>query len=89
MALGAQRRDVIKLVMRQTLIMAVIGLGIGLGAAAGLTRFLASELHELEPTDPVTFAGVSLLFGVLVFLACLIPAWKATKLNPMEALRCE
>jgi putative ABC transport system permease protein len=89
MALGAQRRDVIKLVMRQTLIMAVIGLGIGLAAAAGLTRFLASELHEVEPTDPVTFAGVSLLFGVLVFLACLIPAWKATKLNPMEALRCE
>jgi putative ABC transport system permease protein len=89
MALGAQRRDVIKLVMRQTLFTAVIGLGVGLIAAVGLTRFLASELHEVEPTDPITFAGVSLLFGVLVFLACLIPAWKATKLNPMEALRCE
>jgi putative ABC transport system permease protein len=89
MALGAQRRDVIKLVMRQTLLMALIGLGVGLIAAVGLTRFLASELQEVESTDPMTFAGVSLLFGVLVFLACLIPAWRATKLSPMEALRCE
>jgi predicted permease len=88
-ALGAQRRDVLGLVMKQGLVMTLVGLAIGLGGAFALTRFLESQLHEVEPTDPATFAAACVLLAVISLLACLLPALRATKVDPMVALRHE
>ena len=79
----------LKMVMRRGLVMTLVGVLIGLGGAIGLTRFLESQLYEVEPTDPATFAVVSALLAVFALLACLLPARRATKVNPMVALRHE
>jgi putative ABC transport system permease protein len=94
MALGAHPRDVLRLILRNGLLMSSIGLVIGLGSSLALARFLESRLGELgatevKPTDPSTLAAVSLLLAVVALLACYLPARRATRVNPMVILRHE
>ena len=89
MALGAQRGDVLLQVMRQGLKLAVLGVAIGLVGAFALTLVLAHLLFGVTPRDPFTFAGVALLLVAVALIACWLPARRAMKINPMEALRCE
>jgi MacB-like periplasmic core domain/FtsX-like permease family len=89
LALGAEKRQVMRLVMGQGARMALIGIGIGIAGALALTRLLASLLTAVRPSDPATFTVVSaLLLGVALF-ASYLPARRATKVDPMAALRCE
>ena len=88
-ALGATPGNVLRLVLRQGLVTALIGVGIGIGGAFVLTRTLRSFLFGLSPTDPVTFAGVAFLLIVVALAACYVPARRAAKVDPMEALRYE
>jgi putative ABC transport system permease protein len=89
MALGAQRRDVLQLVLRRGLILVVIGMVLGLAGAAGLSRSLTAMLYGLTPLDPTTYVAVTGLFAVVVVLASYLPARRATRVNPMDAIRCE
>jgi putative ABC transport system permease protein len=88
-ALGAQGRDVLKLVIRQGLILVMVGMVIGLGGALALTRILSSLLYGISASDPLTFVGVAALLALVALLACWIPARRATKVDPMIALRHE
>jgi predicted permease len=88
-ALGAQRRDVLQLVIRQGLVLVAGGLLAGVMAAFGVTRFLQSLLFGVRATDPWTFAAVCVLLVVVGVLACYIPARRATRVDPMVALRYE
>jgi putative ABC transport system permease protein len=87
--MGAQGTDILQLAVREAMILALMGVGIGLTGALGLTRLLSSWLFGVKPTDPVTFVAVSLILTVVVVLACYIPARRATKVDPMTALRYE
>jgi putative ABC transport system permease protein len=89
MALGASRREVLRLIVRSGLRMTFIGLGIGIVAAVGLTRLLAGLLFGVKPTDPLTFGTVSLVLCGVAFVACYIPARRATRVDPIVALRYE
>jgi putative ABC transport system permease protein len=89
MALGALPRDVLRLVLRQGLRLLLIGVLVGLAGALVLTRFLRSLLFEISPTDPDTFAAVALLLCVVGFVASYLPARRATRIDPMIALRYE
>ncbi|MCZ6837397.1 MAG: FtsX-like permease family protein, partial [Planctomycetota bacterium] len=82
-----ENRDVLKLVMKQGLVLAVIGLVIGLIVALGFTRVLASMLYKVDPTDPTTFVLVPFLLLLVTILATYIPARRALKIDPMVALR--
>jgi ABC-type lipoprotein release transport system permease subunit len=88
-ALGATPGNILRLVLKQGLVTSLTGVAIGIGGAMVLTRTLRSFLFGLSPTDPVTFAGVALLLILLALLACYLPARRAGKVDPMEALRCE
>ncbi|MHC4565571.1 MAG: FtsX-like permease family protein, partial [Planctomycetota bacterium] len=88
-ALGAERSDVFKLVVKKGLILIVVGLVIGVAGALTLSRVLASLLFGVSVTDPVTFVTVSVLLTVVGVVACYIPARRATKIDPMSALRYE
>jgi putative ABC transport system permease protein len=89
MALGAQTTDVLKLVLRQGMWLAVKGLLLGLAGAFALTRLVASLLYGVSATDPLTFALVPALLFAIALLACWIPARRAAQVHPMEALRYE
>ena len=89
MALGAQRRQVLALVLRKGLILAAFGVGLGLAGAAGAARLLQGLLFGVAPLDPATFAAVSLVFGVVATLASYVPARRVTRVDPMVALRSE
>jgi len=89
MALGANRGDILKLVIGQGFQMALVGVGAGMGGALVLTRFLSSLLYGVSPHDPMTFVGVAALLLTVALAACWIPARKATHVDPMVALRYE
>jgi ABC-type antimicrobial peptide transport system permease subunit len=86
MALGAQRSDVLGLVVRQGMMLAAIGVVAGLAGALGLTRVMASLLFNVRPDDPTTYLAISFLLTAVAFLACYLPARRAAKLDPMIAL---
>ena len=89
MALGAQRHDVLRLVVGKGMVLAIIGTAIGLGAALALTRLMRSLLFEVTPTDWLTFVIASMVLLTVAVLACYIPARRATKVDPLVALRYE
>jgi len=88
-ALGAKPRDVLKLVVRQAMVLALGGVGIGLLASLALTRLMKSLLFNVGVTDPLTFAAIALLMTLIALLACVIPAQRATKIDPLVALKYE
>jgi putative ABC transport system permease protein len=89
MALGAQHKDVIGLVMKQGVVLTGLGVVVGVCAALALTRLMASLLFGVQPTDTLTFIGVPLLLAVVALCASFIPAQRASRVSPMEALRHE
>jgi putative ABC transport system permease protein len=89
MALGAQRGDLLRMIVRQGMTLVIVGLALGVPAALLLTRLMASLLFQTTPHDPLTFAGVAILLVVVAAVACYVPARRATRVSPIVALRYE
>jgi putative ABC transport system permease protein len=89
MALGAQKSDVFKFVIGRGMLLTLTGLAIGLMGAGGLTRLMSSLLFGVSANDPMTYSAVAVVLGVVSLLACYLPARRATKVDPLVALRCE
>jgi len=89
MALGAQTLDVLRLIVKQGLTLVLIGLVLGLFGALALTRLLSTLLFGVTARDPATFVAIAGLLSLVAMLACYLPAWRATKVDPLEALRYE
>jgi ABC-type antimicrobial peptide transport system permease subunit len=87
MALGAQRTDVLRMIVRRGLTLALIGLVAGLAISAMMTRLLSGMLYGIRPSDPVTFATVTALLLLVSLAASTVPAYRAARLDPMETLR--
>ncbi len=87
MALGAQPRAILKLVVGRGLVLVSTGAVIGILASFGLTRFIENMLFGVTPTDPLTFTAIVLLLGLVALLACLIPAQRAMRVDPIVVLR--
>jgi putative ABC transport system permease protein len=89
MALGAQTRDVLRLVVREGMILVLIGVVVGLAASLTLTRFIGSLLFAVSASDALTFVAVALLLITVALVACFVPALRAARVDPMVALRHE
>ena len=89
MALGARRNDVLRMVLSEGARMAGLGVVIGIAASLVITRLMSTLLFGISPTDPLTFVGVALLLSLVALLASYIPARRATRVDPMVALRYE
>ena len=89
MALGAQRRHVLRLVVGQGMLLTVIGIAVGLAGAFGATRWLSTLLYEVSPTDWQTFTAIPVALAVVALAACIIPAYRASRVDPTIALRTE
>ena len=87
MALGAQVADVLKLIVKRAMLLAVIGIGIGIAGAVAVTRYMTTLLFGVKPIDPLTFVGVAIVLALVVLVAGLVPARRAAKIDPLEALR--
>jgi predicted permease len=88
-ALGASPRNILSLVVRQGMALALAGVTVGLGAAFLLTRLIRSLLFGVDATDPITFAGIPFLLAIITLLACYIPAQRAARIDPLISLRCD
>jgi putative ABC transport system permease protein len=89
MALGAQPRRVLMLVLRQGLLLTLVGIGVGLAGALALSRVMTGLLYGVTASDPVTFAAIVVVLGVVSLIACYIPARRATRVDPLIALKYE
>jgi putative ABC transport system permease protein len=89
MAIGAQPRDVFKMILGQGMMLTIIGMAVGLLGAFGLTRLMTTMLFTVKPTDPITFTAVALLLLFIALIACYIPGRRATKVDPVNSLRYE
>ncbi|MGD2153894.1 MAG: ABC transporter permease, partial [Gemmatimonadales bacterium] len=88
-ALGAARADIVEMVLKQGIVLVAAGLVLGLLGAWGATKLIEELLYQVEPTDPLTFVSVSVFFGVVAVVACLLPAWRALRVDPLIALQAE
>lgn len=89
MAIGADRGDTVRLILRDTAAMGLIGLAAGIPLALAATRLASAALFDVHPWDPLTFALVVVLLGAVLLLAGFLPARRATRIDPVTALRCE